>query len=383
MLGQGLAPAFIGAVIPLLVSAERNDQRTGFVGSLLRFNFLVIAVLTVIGVLTSTWQAKWMAPGFDSQLLADLSQQIKLTWLFFLGLGASLGLRAVLNERELFWPGASTSLISGSVLALGCLAYALSGGTSWSAGLLARLAVVAGALVFVVHAIAGRGELKKALTRERSPAIQALAVSIASVFVYQALNTLPRFVDRAVASGFEQGALASVEYSFNILTVPGILLATSFVTVFYPAFAKAVADGQAKAGYVGKFFAVFFLATLVGLFFFAFTQSLVELVYGRGAFDQTAVERTTQFLKWHSLGLPFMVSSIILGNALLGYRRIGWLVGVGAFRVVVKLLAVWALVTDYGVAGLAISFVIVEFATTLLLVMLVTKLVRQRVGHPN
>ena len=383
MLGQGLAPAFIGAVIPLLVSADRDGQRSAFVASLLRFNFLVIAALTTLGVLTSQWQARWMAPGFDPSLTNELSAQIKITWLFFLGVGGSLGLRAVLNERELFWPGASVSLISGSVLALGCVAYALSGGTDWSAGLLAKLAVLGGVLVFLVHAVAGRGELKELVFNNKSLALRALAVSIASVFVYQALNTLPRFIDRAVASGFEQGALASLDYSFNVLTVPGILLATSFVTVFYPAFAKAVADHAPKGGYIAKFVLVLLVAALVGLGFFLFTQSLVEMVYGRGAFDQNAVQRTTQFLKWHSLGLPFMVSAIILGNALLGYRRIGLLVAVGVFRVAVKLVAVAMLVPNYGIRGLAVSFVIVELATTLLLVVMVANLVRQRSEHTS
>lgn len=365
MLGQGLAPAFIGAVLPLLVKAENRGQRAPFLRTLFKFNFLTTLAIALLGSLSASLQSQLLAPGFSPELQQELTQQIQLTWIFFLGLGLSFGLRTVLNHREVFWPGASTSLISGSVFALGVVALAAMG-SDLNATSLSRLAIVAGGLILMVHVVVGRVDLQTAWFEKLSAPAQGIVVAVAMVLIYQALNTAPRFIDRGVASGFEQGYVAALEYSFNVLTVPGILLATSFITVFYPGFVKTVEQGGRPHRYMGLFFVTLLLAAIVGVLIFLFATNVVQLVYARGAFSQQSVTITADFLRWHGLGLPFMVTGIIVANGLMGYGKLRWLIGVGLAKVISKVAAIKLLVPVWGVSGLAISFVVVEAIAALL-----------------
>ena len=103
-------------------------------------------------------------------------------------------------------------------------------------------------------------------------------------------------------------------------------------------------------------------------------------MYGRGAFDASAAQKTTDFLRWHGLGLPFMVSSIILANGLLGHGKIKLLIGIGIIKVLVKITTVKMLVPSMGTQGLALSFVIVECVTMALMTIWFVKLLKTTKG---
>ena len=183
--------------------------------------------------------------------------------------GVPLVFRASLNNREIFWPGVSTSVVSSGVIVLGCLVAAIFlPDRPWSAQRLSVLAAVAGILVFILHLLVGKREVAMMFASGPSFPVGGIAKAITAVLLYQVLNTIPRFIDRGVATDFPQGAVAALEYSFNILTVPGILLATSFITVYYPSFVKAVENGVTQRPYVVKFLGTLGISTLVGLAFF-------------------------------------------------------------------------------------------------------------------
>ena len=384
MLSQSLAPAFIGAVMPLLVKAEMNGPgaRAAQLRQIMRANIIGAAIVTLLCLATSVWQARLLAPGFTAQEQHYLAQQIAIGWFFFLVMSLSFGIRTAINLDGVLWPGAATSLTVAAVVAAGCLfGLTLHEPGFWTSTNLLALTIAGAGCVLALHLAAARRAIAE-LVRGRSAADDAMTIGLRAVMLAifvvalcKVSNAAPRFVDRVFATEFPQGTLAALEYSYGILNVPGILLATSLIMIAYPSFVRAIESRTLNVrwrNYCGATVAVTVVAVLIAAVLFIWAPSLIALAYGGGAFDETAVATTALILKWQSAGLGPMVAVLILGQALLAYRAYGMLLAIGAMKVAVKIVAIRWLSDTYGLAGLAASFSVTEFATLLMLAIALT-----------
>lgn len=380
MLSQSLASAYIGALLPLLVSAEQGSANgfNEFRRKLTRVSVAVILLITAIGVLSVMPQSAALAPGLDSDSRQILSSALILCWGFFLLTGLSFVPRLFLNNRQEFWPGVSTSLVISSCLIVICLVAAARLKVI-NANLLSTTTVVAGGLILILHLMR---EPRSALllfgsaTHDRGHGPYRAAIilkPLSLVLLLHLINALPRFVDRAFATGFPQGIVAALDYSYNILTVPGILLGTTVITMFYPAFVRRVQDKNQADLHRSIAFPVLgalFIALIVGLALHFFATEIVTLVYVRGAFGIAATQSTATLLAWHGLGLGFMVSAMVLTQACMAYGVFAILLAIAAARILAKTISIMWLVPRYGLDGLGASFLVPEFVSTLLLIVL-------------
>jgi peptidoglycan biosynthesis protein MviN/MurJ (putative lipid II flippase) len=208
--------------------------------------------------------------------------------------------------------------------------------------------------------------------------MRALSLAVLGASLYQLTQAIPRFLDRGFASQ-EPGALAALEYSFNVLTAPGILFGTSLVMLAFPSFARFAARGEARHGFraLGKWFILAVgAAGIVTLACQIAPQTLVRLLYERGEFGQDDVTMTSDILRWQAWGLPAMVASMGLAQALLGLRQLRLLLLVGVVRIVVRVLALQALVPRFGPSGLGAAYFATEAVSTLLLVIILWRVTR-------
>jgi peptidoglycan biosynthesis protein MviN/MurJ (putative lipid II flippase) len=109
------------------------------------------------------------------------------------------------------------------------------------------------------------------------------------------------------------------------------------------------------------------LAAVAGLCMSALAPYVVHVVYVRGSFGQQAAAQTAEFLRWHGIALPFMVATIILGQAVLAFRAYVLVLAIAVARIFTKWLSVQWLVPQYGLTGLAASFIVPETVSAVLL----------------
>jgi putative peptidoglycan lipid II flippase len=391
MLSQSLAPAYIGALLPALVMAKKSGaaEYASFCQRLARVSVAGVLLVTFVGVLTVVPQASLMAPGFEASARESLVVALLVCWGFFLLTGLSFLPRLFLNSRQEFWPGSSTSVVI-SLCLITAAVIAASKSDSSQSFVLAGATVVAGGIILLVHLIREPQPVSvflaslrrsKVAVGEAGHAILAPLVFVLSLHV---VNTLPRFVDRAFGSSLEPGTVASLDYSFNILTVPGILLGTSVITIFYPAFVQRVQDenrADLSKRIVVPVLGVIVMAFVAGVGINWLATDIITLVYARGAFGETAIQSTSTLLGWHGLGLGFMVAAMILFQACLAYRVFKWLLLITVARILSKWLAVEWLVPRYGLDGLGSSFIVPELVSTALLAVLLFMLYRR--GRSN
>jgi putative peptidoglycan lipid II flippase len=391
ILAQSLAPAVLGVVIPMLVKAQQagGSCRDLLVRKLLVLNLLTALALSAVAILTVPWQASLIAPGFTEAEHASLVSQMRLLWIFFLGMSLTFALRAVLNERDCFWPGSSTSAVIAASFAIGTTALAWQGG-SVTATSLSFLGIFAATMVFLMHLSRWPIQLRSlcaATPADCSQPVASMSILVPIVFVaiHHLIWAAPRLIDRAVATGtaFPQGTVPALDYSFNILTVPAIMLGTSFITIAYPSFVRKVVS-KVRLGefrpYIYSFLLVFLVSLGLGFLLYWNAPTVVRLIYVRGLFDAEAAQTTSLILKWQSLGLGATVGSFILAQAMLGLDGLKLLLVADVVRVTAKIVAVKLLVPVYGTAGLAASFMVPEVVTMLVLIIFIWLLARNRVS---
>jgi putative peptidoglycan lipid II flippase len=366
MMAQTLAPVFVGVLLPILAqaaaaspNAEKQLRRR-----IMRLNVLGVLALGAVGMLLAAPMARLLAPGYQADQLAEVTRQLRILWLYFTVFGMTFGLRVFLNFRESFWPGAAASLaVSSTFVAVGL--FIANGTLPATSEVLSWTAIAGGVVVLLCHLLARpihQGDLKPSSEPSNFQS-GSLLIPLCGAAFYQISAGVPRFLDRGFSSSLPQGSVAALDYSYNVLTAPGILLGTSFVMIAYPAFVRGVAAGRARqaalqaarplAGVLG-------MALIVSLAVYFFATPLVDLIYRRGEFSAEDVRSTSAVLSAQALGLMPMVAGMILVQALLGLRCIRLLVVVSIIRIALRWLVLDLLVPQYGLTGVGIAYSITE-----------------------
>jgi putative peptidoglycan lipid II flippase len=377
LLSQGISPAFVAALMPLLVRESRKGDaaETSFMRRMFVFNLYAVLIVGGLGVATSPIQAAYMAPGYEGATRASLATQTACMWIFFVALSLSLAPRTVLNSKGVFWPGASVGFLVGGSFVAGTVILKLLHVTVWSSSMLTVIAIISGVVVLAVH-LAARPQIFRGIAGVRSErrrndvSLSFIARSLVLASVYQMSGAVPRFIDRAVATGLPQGVVAAVEYSYNLLTVPALVFATSFLTIVYPAWVRSVIDGTfvtERGRYTRQFVVIVLVTFVIGVGLYVWSAPLVHYVYGRGAFTTNAEANTVAILRWQGLGLGAMVAGMLLSQSLMAFQAIGTLVGIAVTKIVIKAATVGALVSAYGLEGLGLSYIASEGAGAVLL----------------
>lgn len=377
MMGQSMAPAFVGVMLPLLAhaaekggAAERNMRRR-----ILRFNGIGVVLLCLLGLATTSPLAKLLAPGYGTADLARVAEQLRILWLFFGVTGLSFGARTFLNQREVFWPGASTSLAVSIAFVVAGLGIA-AGTLPETATTLSWAAVCGGGLVLLLQLLARPYRLHDFSGSSRSDYHPPLLLPMLGAMLATVSASAPRFLDRAYASSMPQGSVAALEYSYNVLAAPGILLGTSFVMLAFPAFARGVAAGQARQA-ASRLLRPLCLtagaAFLVGLSVFFFAEPLVNLFYRRGAFAAADATATAQVLRWQCLGMMPMVAGMVFTQGFLGLRLIRFVLMLSFLRIVLRWIALELLVPRLDLGGLGLAYTVTESLALLVAFLLFLK----------
>lgn len=393
MMAQSLAPAFVGVMLPLLAhAAEKGDDAERWMRQrILRFNFLGVLLLCALGLLTATPLAAVLAPGYEADALQQVATQLRILWLFFGVTGMSFAARVFLNHRDVFWPGASTSLAVSTAFVIAGLGVA-SGRFPATASTLSWAAVAGGSLILLFQLQARPYRRDDFRMPRRSLEVTAPAISDAARAAATApillpllgalLSTIsasaPRFLDRGYASAMPQGSVAALEYSYNVLAAPGILLGTSFVMLAFPAFARGVAAGKARGAahaLLRPLALTAGAAFLVSVMVFFFAEPLVHLFYQRGAFASSDAEATAQVLRWQCLGMMPMVVGMVLAQGFLGLRLVRFVLLLSVVRIGVRWLALELLVPHMQLSGLGLAYTVTEsFALLVALLLFLRRL---------
>lgn len=142
-----------------------------------------------------------------------------------------------------------------------------------------------------------------------------LCLQAAPIFFGNAICELNQLVDKSLLSGMETGSVTAVSYASVLYQFASNLISIPMTTIIYTELAESFAAGKKEEGGAklekGIHISLLFCIPL-SLFVMIAANLVVEITYGRGAFDAQAVAMTSEGLRYY--GLCFLAYCL---NALL------------------------------------------------------------------
>jgi len=309
--GEGATNA---AVVPILSKYWEEKKKAyfwDFVNILFTLSFIVLSLITVLGIFLAPGIVRLMAPGFllspEKLLLTTHLTKMMFPYLLFMGLTA-YSMAILYNFRSFFVPAFSPCLLNVSLIVSAYIAARTMEEPVFG---LAIGVLVGGLLQWAVyikplHAVGMRYHWPKQL---KHPGVSRVVKLLIPRMVGSGVYQLTVLIDTLCASMSPivgMGGISAIYYSNRIIQFPLGIFSIALASVLLPTFSRLATKEDyetIKNKITFSIKNIFFVMFPVMVFFFLFSHSIIKLLFQRGAFGQYSTNITSWALSCYSLGL--------------------------------------------------------------------------------
>jgi putative peptidoglycan lipid II flippase len=387
LFGEG---AFSAAFIPTYVETLRKDGVTeGEHLARITFTFaaIVLAIITVTGIVFSPWIVRVIAPGFFDDpdkakyLLTVSLNRIMFPYIFFISLTALAS--GVLNSMGHFSAPAAAPIVLNvsmiSSVALLCTLfkvppyYALAWGVV-AAGILQ--------LALQVPFMASRGIRILPNFRFGHPALKRIGKLFVPAAFGGAVYQINVMIGTILASMLPTGAVSYLYYADRLVELPLGVFAIALGTAILPSMSRQAADGDIPAlresvSYSLRLINFFTIPASVGLI--VLRVPIIATLFQRGAFTPADSRETASALLWYTVGLWAFSGLKVVTQAFFSMKDTKTPVYVSIVAVIVNLVGGLLLMGPMRQGGLALA---TSVAAAINVMILFAILVRRLEGFP-
>lgn len=331
---------------------ERADEFTSNVSNAL----LLVAFVFVFGVLLLTGPiVKLFASGFSGRTfeLAVGLTRISVFGICFTGLTNVF--TGYLRWYGNFWIPAAIGLplnlviIGSLVLSAKTNVYTLAAGS---------VVATAAQLLLCCPFVRKVGYDHKLVLRLKDDRLIEMALIVLPVVIGTAVNDINVLVDRTLASTIVVGGISALNYANQVIGFVRGLVVSSVTMVLYPMISKMAVEGSMESfkAHVREAFTmvnVLVIPATVGAM--AFSQEIVSLLFGRGAFTMEATRLTGNALWYYSVGMTALGLRDVLNTAFFALQDTKTPMISASLAVMTNIVLNIILAKYLGIGGLALA----------------------------
>ena len=190
------------------------------------------------------------------------------------------------------------------------------------------------------------------------------------VIIGVSVNEINILIDRTIASLLVVGGISALTYANSLIMFVQGGLIQPISTICYPKITNAISRGNKDEAKIFIQKAITLSLTLLiplTVGFIAFGTPIIQLLFGRGAFDENAVAITSEAVKFYALGLCFVGLRELLSRYYYAYSNTKTPMINAAIGVVINIVMNILFSKIFGIGGLAFSTSLSAFITTVLL----------------
>ena len=365
--GTGLATCFI-PIFFSIVSEQGLEKANVFTNKVTTLIFTFSTLLILLVWIDTPLFVKIFASGFKDEtfdLACDFTR-IGILSLYFSALVFVYG--SYLQAHKVFLPNSITAVFQSSVVL-----FAIYVGAKYSLYAMCIICALSiGARLFYIYPSVKRYGLRLRLNFQWNDSyLKRLGYLLIPVVLGCAVNDLNVIFDRTIASQVTVGAISALTYGNSLIQLANGGIVQPVATVYFPYITKFISEGKADdaSTMLRKTLSIMTtLFLLITILFLIYSRQITEALFGRGAFDETAVNLTTSALFYYSTGLIFIayrevISRYYYANGDTKTPMYNAAIGV-LFNIVLNVV----LAKYMGVGGLALATSISALVTSLLLV---------------
>lgn len=379
-----VAGALASAFIPVFsgyLAKEREREAWRVASSVMNAMLIALIALSAIGWVAAPNLVPLIAPEFDADQLAlmtDLSRIMLLSPIF---MGLSALFTGVLNSYRQFLSGATAPLVYNLVI----IVFALFGEPFLGIRALAIGVVVGAAMMWLVQV--------PELTFRRTRYTLALDLGhpgVREIFtlgwprtVALAVVQITLFVDVNLASRMPPGSYTALTYAFQLTMLPLGVFSIAISAAVFPTltrFASLGQPGRMRDALEQAVRWILFLTFPTVIVMIVLRRPIVHLLFQYGEFGDAAREATALAFLFYSLGLAGHALVQILARAYYAVKDTTTPLVMTMVDIALNVALAIALAPRLGINGLALANAIATLAEAVLLLVVLAPRARLRVG---
>ncbi len=350
--------ALVAAVVPLMLrwKTEYGEEESWRVGSnLINSTALIMAVLTVLGILVAPWLVSLLAPGFAPELAALAASLTRIMMPSLLLMCVAMVITGLLNAEYVFGvpaaaPGVCNILIILSVIFLAAR-FGVQG-LAWGtlAGFAAYLLIQLPLLKMIRFRYTPSLDL-------RHPAVRTLWRNLCPIMIGLAVNQVYYIINRIFASDLS-GAISALNFANKLMLLPLGVFVAAITSAIYP----LLTDMALEKNWEGLRAALHRGLLLISLIAIPATAGLmvlrmpvVRLLFEGGQFDYQSSLMTAQALFWFVLGMFPVGANMLLARACFAMDKVKAPLVFGLISIVVNVALSPLLFSALSTGGLALA----------------------------
>lgn len=325
--GEGAMTAAFIPVFTQMKKEKSRDELWKFANAFFFDLTLIMALITVLGIVFSALLVRIIAPGFGGVLgkweLTAALTRIMFPYIFLISLAALA--MAILNSfRKFFVPAFTPVLFNLAIISL-VLLFAKK---AEEPAFVFAIGVVLGGVLqlgFQIPFLWRNGMRFKFGLSFTHPAVRKVARLMVPGIFGAGIIQINFAISRMLASGLEEGSVASLYYATRVQELTLGIFSIALSIALLPTFSEQAAhqDIQGmKRTLVFSFRLIFFitLPAMVGLL--VLNRPIIQVLFQRGVFDVQSTTMSALCLFYFALSLPFISGAKVLAPAFYSFKDI-------------------------------------------------------------
>ncbi|MGO1469957.1 MAG: murein biosynthesis integral membrane protein MurJ [Tissierella sp.] len=302
LVGAAISTGFI----PMYSSIEKDygdKEAKKYTNNLINIIVVICTIIVSFVLIFTEPVVKLFAAGFtgDTLALAIRFTKISIVGIYFTAIIAVL--TAFLQIKDNF---AIPALIGIPMNVIVIFSLFLSSRTDIIVLAIGTVLATISQLIFLLPYIKKAGYKYKAFIDIKDKHIKNMALIVIPVIIGVSVTQINVLVDRSIASNVVIGGISALNYANRLNGFVQGLFVVSISTVMYPMISKMAAEKDMnglEASIIEAINSISILVIPTTIGAMVFSGPIVKLLFGRGAFDPSALDMTSTALFFYAIGM--------------------------------------------------------------------------------
>lgn len=371
-IGSGIATAYIPLFIN--INEEKGIERANqFTINLINVVILFCTVLILFGLVFTEPIVRLFASGFNDELVLLTVQftKISLFGIYFSAIVRIFSAYLQINNNYV------VPALSGFPMNFGIIVfmYLSSKGNLrlLPIGILVALMLQ---FIFLLPFVIKKGLRYEFRLNIKSEYMMKMIYLALPVVIGVAVNDINTIVDKSIASQLSEGSISALNYAQRINGFVQGIVTYSMATVMYPIITKLVSSkkiNELKNVLNEAISGVLILVIPCSFGIIVFSRQITEFVFGRGLFDNYAIDITSEAMLFYSIGIIGVALREILSRPFYAMQDTKTPVINSSIGMIINIVLNLILSRVMGIGGIALATSISAVITTVLLYFSLTK----------
>lgn len=300
--GTGISTGYV-PMYSKIIQDHGEEEGNRFTNNLANILIIICTIIVIFGLIFTKPLIKMFASGFEGEALTLAIQftKISLLGIYFTGL-----MNVFSSYLRLKGNYVVPALVGFPMNFITIAAIFLSSKTNILVLVIGSVIATASQLILLVPFIHKKGYRHKLILDIKDRHIKNMAYIALPVIIGVSVNQINVLVDRTLASQIAVGGISALNYA-NMLNgfVQGLFV-VPIATVMYPMISKMAAENNMdglKSSVSEAINSISLLVIPATIGAMCFSEPVVKLLFGRGAFDSQAISMTSNALFYYSIGM--------------------------------------------------------------------------------